>query len=474
MSLTKSRRAILRSMILGISATLVACVMPPQPQSQPTLTAMPDIADAPVAAPEEAQTIRVLYKEDYYPGLNVWFTDSLIAWADQAGYALDLATMRAFAGQGPPAEKLAAAAASGTPPDLISHDMDLDALIQNEALSVVTPLLEDVAAKWGSPAARQRNDLYVDGQWWGIPFFVRSDGGWFQRSIWEDAGIDIHGVRQYVDLWDVCLAVSRPEEGIYGWGTTINRCGDADWFRKRVMHGWGAYVQDESGEMVTFNSPEMVEAMTFMTRLYEDERYEPMLPPDIMAWQDSSNNEAYQAGKLAYTQNGGTVYAKLVRDSSPLAEGTGFHAPCGGPVNEEFNSLNSSNWLIPAGANNALGAREAILHFVLDGERMEAVFSHAPAYCLPAYDGLWRESAFIQGHATAREMEGVATDPEGVIPGQYPGPAHNPAMSAASSAGIEHEMVVSILKGVSVQEAVADCHDAYVRIFQEHGLAGAN
>jgi len=239
------------------------------------------------------------------------------------------------------------------------------------------------------------------------------------------------------------------------------------------MHGWGAYVQDVSGEIVTFGSPEMVEAMTFLTGLYSDERWEPMLSPHVMDWNDGSNNEAYQEGELAYTQNGGTVYAKLVRDGSPLADDTGFHAPCGGPVNAEFNSLNSSNWLIPAGAANLDGARGCIQHFMLNADLLEAVFSHAPAYCLPAYDELWRQSAFIQGHPTARELEDVATDPEGVIPGQYPGPAHSLAMSAANSAGIEQEMVSRILKGTPVQQAVADCHEAYVRIFQEHGLPGS-
>ena len=59
----------------------------------------------------------------------------------------------------------------------------------------------------------------------------------------------------YPELWDACLAVSDPDKQIYGWGVTINRSGDGDWFRDRVPHGWGAYVQDETGHYVTVDTP---------------------------------------------------------------------------------------------------------------------------------------------------------------------------------------------------------------------------
>jgi multiple sugar transport system substrate-binding protein len=113
---------------------------------------------------------------------------------------------------------------------------------------------------------------------------------------------------------------------LYGWGVTINRSGDGDWFRNRVQHGWGAYKQDETGNYVTFDSPEMVDAMTAMTMIYMDEKYAPMLPPGVLSWGDSSNHEAYLAGKLAYTQNGGTVYAKALLDGNPIRDVTTFHA----------------------------------------------------------------------------------------------------------------------------------------------------
>ncbi|MBN1402633.1 MAG: extracellular solute-binding protein, partial [Anaerolineae bacterium] len=282
-----------------------------------------------------------------------------------------------------------------------------------------------------------------------------------------------HKIRQYPDLMDACLEISDPAKELFGWGVTVNRCGDGDWWRSRVTHGWGAYIQDETGQYVTIDSPEMVEAMTWMTSYYLDPKWEPMLPPGVLAWTDMNNNEAYLAGKLGYTQNGGTVYGKAILDGNPVAEDTGFHAPAGGPVNEEFNSLSHNNFMLLKGAKNPDAAREVMRHFLLSVEAMDGIFSNAPAFAMPAYVNLWRESKYIPTNQVALEQESTAMSPTGnIVPQTYPGPPHNQALASAGSAGIQNDMVADILRGTSVAEAVKTCHERYVAIFKEFGLPG--
>jgi multiple sugar transport system substrate-binding protein len=431
------------------------------------ITAIPEAAKIEVKG-----TFWVLQKQDFFPSFNDWFRQEMTSWAKENDWALDISYMAGYTGGTPELEKLMASVAAGTPADLIMHNLGITELRQNYCLEAVTGIVQTIAEKWGGTTARAKNDLYTDDQWWAVPYFSRSDGGWFQRPVFEDAGIDIHSIRQYTDLWEACLEVSNPDEELYGWGVTINRGGDGDWFRNRITHGWGAYIQDETGKFVTFDSPEMVEAMTVMTDLYMNPKWEPMLPPGVLAWTDSSNNEAYLAGKLAYTQNGGTVYGKAILDNNPIKDITGFHSPAGGPVNAEFNSLGVNNWMILRGARNWDAARASILHFMLPLENEDAVFANAPGFCLPAYDNLWKESTFIPTNPTAAEQEAVARDPSGVVPQQYPGPAQNPAMASAGSAGIQNDMVADILRGTPVAEAVKTCHERYVAIFKEFGLPG--
>lgn len=310
------------------------------------------------------------------------------------------------------------------------------------------------------------------GQWWAVPYFLRSDGGWYRRTEEAKHGTDWQAIRQYPELWETMLEVTRPDEEMYGWGTTINRSSDGDWFRNRVMHGWGAYKQDETGRFVTFNTPEMVDAMTAMTDLYMNPKWAPMLPPGVLAWTDPTNNEVWLAGKLAYTQNGGTLYAKSILDKNPVAEDTSFHPPCGGPVNAEFNSFSANNWMILRGARNVEVAKQTILNFMLPLENQDLMLSNSPGFSMPAYENLWDASTYLPTHPTVMEMKPVALDTSGVVPGQWPGPPINPAMAAAGAAGIENDMVSDILRGTPVAEAVKTCHDRFVAIFKEFGLPG--
>ncbi len=423
-------------------------------------------------AAEVTGTFWVLQKKDFFPAMNDWFRAAMVEYCKEKDWPLDISYMSGYTGGTPEIEKLIASVAAGTPADLIMHDLAIVQLRQAYALDAVTDVVEEVEATWGPASARQKNDLYTDGQWWAVPYFTRSDGAWFQRSKFEAAGIDIHSIRQFVDLWETLLDVTDPDNELYGWGVTINASNDGNWFRRRMMHGYGAYRQDETGQYVTFDTPEMVESMTIMTDLYMNEKWASLLPPGVLAWTDMSNNETYLAGKLLYTFNGGTLLGKAILDGNPIADDTGFHAPPGGPVNQEFNSLSANNWMILRGARNPDAAKETIRHFMLSLENQDAIFSNAPGFALPAYADLWAASKYIPTNPTAAELEPVARDEFGYIPGQYPGPPQNPALASADSAMIENDMVAAILQGTPVAEAVKTCHERYVAIFKEFGLPG--
>jgi multiple sugar transport system substrate-binding protein len=423
-------------------------------------------------AAEVKGTFWVLQKKDFFPAMNDWFRAAMVAFCKEKDWPLDISYMSGYTGGTPEIEKLIASVAAGTPADLIMHDLGIVQLRQAYALDSVSDVVEDVEGTWGSASARQKNDLFTDGNWWAVPYFTRSDGGWFQRSVIEGANMDIHNIRQFVPLWEALLDVTAPDKELYGWGVTINASNDGNYFRRRIFHGYGAYRQDETGNFVTFDSPEAVEAMTVMTDLYMNEKWAPLLPPGVLAWTDTSNNEAYLAGKLIYTFNGGTVFGKAILDNNPIKDNTGFHAPPGGPVNTEFNSLSANNWMILRGARNPDASKETIRHFMLTLENQDAIFSNAPAFALPAYADLWAKSTYIPTNKTAAELEPVARDDKGQIPGQYPGPAQNPALASADAALIENDMVAAILNGTPVAEAVKTCHERYVAIFKEFGKPG--
>jgi multiple sugar transport system substrate-binding protein len=215
----------------------------------------------------------------------------------------------------------------------------------------------------------------------------------------------------------------------------------------------------------------MVEAMNFIKDIYTNPQWEPMLPPGVLAWNDISNNEAYLGGKLAFTQNGGTVYANAVVTENPVAEDTGFLRPPGGPALEEFHVLNGKNWMIMRGGKNAEAAKNTILYFTTDLGRYDQMLASSPAFSLPCYTDLWEMSEYIQTNPVALQQKDSALDPNPIDPGLYPGP-NTPALQGVFQSGAFNDMINAILTGTPVEEAVQTAHDQMVSIFQEFGLPG--
>ena len=169
---------------------------------------------------------------------------------------------------------------------------------------------------------------------------------------------------------------------------TPAQTGDGSWFLMRVVQGFGGTWTDETGQFVTINSPETIDAYQWVVDTYTDEKWAPMLPPGVLAWTDSSNNEAFLGEKVAYTQNGGTVYAKAVADGLPVAEKTVYHKPVGGPAVQEFMGLGGMYQHIITDSKNVEKGSELILSFHTE-DAMNGIFNSAVSYALPAYVPQW-------------------------------------------------------------------------------------
>lgn len=448
-------------------------VPPTATKAPPTNTPIPPTPT--VAKAKVTGTFQVIQKADFFPSMNDYLKNEMTAYFKENGWTAEITDAAGYTGGTNFFEKLSAAHAANQTPDVMMHSDEMTNLQRSGIVAKVSDIVDAVAKDFGPPSARQTFDMkFADGAWYYVPYFQRSDGGWYQDPAFKAKNIDVQKLRFYPELWEACLTVSDPAKQLFGWGVTINRSGDGDWFMNRVFHGWGAYIQDKAGDYVTINTPEMVTALTAITSLYMDKKWANMLPPGVLSWGDASNNEAYLAGKLAYTQNGGTVYGKAVLDKNPVAAITRFHPPAGGPVNKEFNSLSANYWAVFSKAKNADAARQLVKDFVGSLTRQDGILSNAPGFALPAYEKLWDLSKFIPTNAVAKDQKPVATSPTGdVVPGTFPGPANNPPMAAAGTQGILNNMMASVLQGAKPADAVKTAHDAYVKIFKEFKKPGS-
>ena len=428
----------------------------------------------------------VIQKQDYFPNMNDWLRNALATYFGQQGWSWDIAYEVGYSGGTPFVDKYAAAAAAGTPPDLIFTDQAPTDLWRLKVSDVVDDVIADITAVLGAPNVRAQNDYIMpDKHWYYVPYFQRIDGGWYIDALFKAKNIDVQKLRLYPELWDACLAVSDPANQMYGWGVTITCCGDGQWFWNRVAHGWGAYVQDETGQFCTVNSPQMIDAVTTIADLYTNKKWANMLPPGVLAWDNNSNNNNWYGSKLAYSQNAGTLlgYPTLNNiavnapaypaiDKKLLKDVMRFHPPAGGPVNKEFNSFANQYWCLCKGSKNQDAARLTMKYLMTDVTKMDAILSNAPAYALPAYEKQWDLSKYVPTNQVVMDAKPIATAKVLQIPNQFPGPANNVAIAAADNQCVYADMISSVIKGTPAKDAVKTASDRYVALFKQFGLAG--
>jgi multiple sugar transport system substrate-binding protein len=463
MSMKVSRRQFLQATGGALSVGLLSACVAPGGAPAPS-------ADGGASAPSaEPGSLWVILDIDFHDTYNQYTQTALMDYAAEQGWELEVADSQGFAAGSGETERLAAAVQAGDPPDLVRHTLSSQLLHELDLTLPVSDLVAEVEAVFGAASPYLQNTKIYDGEWWSVPYHQRAGGGYYRKDAFDAIGVDLQTVRTYDALAEVCLQASTPE--LFGWGITVNRSGDGNSLIQRVKCGWGAGWQDETGQFINTNTPEMIAAMNFIKDIYSNEQWKPMLPPGVEAWNDLSNNEAFHAEVIAYTENAGTVYAKALVDGLPVAEKTAYLAPPGGPVNQEFNTIGSKDWFIMKGAKNVETAKQAILAFTADLAKMDAMLESSPAYAVPAYTNLWEMSEYTKSNPMSLQVKPAALDASGIEAGSWPGPP-SAALTAIENSGIWNDMVNAFLTGTPVEEAVATAHDRMVLVFQEYGLPG--
>ena len=119
-----------------------------------------------------------------------------------------------------------------------------------------------------------------------------------------------------------------------------------------------------------------------------------MLPPGIMAWDDSSNNEAFLSGTIGYTHNAASVYAKAKADGNPIFEDTVSMGTAVGPTNTKLEAGGGGQFIIPFGAANHDAAKELALHMITPEVFLPMSLVSAGLF-LPAYSDYYEMAEVV-------------------------------------------------------------------------------
>ena len=438
----------------------------------PTPTVIAGIPRAKSTATITGGKYQFIQNQDFHPDHNAFLRTEITEFAKQQGWTLDISYAAGFTGTGDLLTALSAAVQAGTPPDAFFHDIGVRQYQFQGVLEDTDALTKEAIAKYGETYPGYRESTFIEEKWWGVPFHGRAGGQYIREDWFKEAGLDpVKDTETYDKLRDAAMKISDPAKQRWGWGLTVNRSGDGTTNVQQPLMRFGSQLQDQTGELVTFNSPETIAGYTWLKDTYGSETYAKMRPAGLLSWTDTSNNEAFIAGTIGITDNAGTMYAKAQFDKVAHKDQILYiQRPKRNSDMKYLDSMAGARLHMIKGSKNTAASADLFRHLISDPVVKQLLVT-SPAYVLPAYRNLFKDP-LVQSDKNAKAAEAIAY-PGDYFPGlRSPGPA-SAAVDAIGGGTYYTDAMAEILQGKPIADVVKDYHNRFVQIFRDFGKKGA-
>jgi multiple sugar transport system substrate-binding protein len=456
-----------RDMLRGTAATGVGLLaagsgLPVFGQDQPK----PD-APLPVGA---AGKLTVIHRTEYFEAAQTACRETVAEFAKANNSELDISTTNPesfgdFLG------KMTAAVKAGNPPDFAyTSNVSIAQMHLLDLVEDVSDVVAEAVSRYGNimPGLNAEKTGQIDGKWWSIPLIGTTTAFMMRKDKLDEKGIDPASLKTFSDRRDAALAISGPD--FYGWGLTPNQSGDGFGYLILLVQNFGGHFTDETGQIVTFDSPETVAAFEWLKETYDrNGKYAAILPPGVESWTDTSNNEAWLANQIGYTHNAFSVYAQSKRDNNPVYGSTVLLRAPQANNGDSRDGGNVGGWMtIFKGAPNVDLAKKLALD-LLDPANFGKISAAGGVLFTPAYSNLWTDELIATDPNLAIIKEQVSvTDP---FLGQSWPANPNAGVDAIRAQGVLEQSVANVIAGrMAPADAVKDAHQKMRDIFEEGGM----
>lgn len=465
-------------LIMG-SLILAACAPATQPATEqaappppaPTAEVIIQTVEVPIEVEPfpDGTELNILQWSHFVPQYDVWFDPFAKTWGDSNN--IDVTVDHIALGELP--ASLTAAIDAGDGPSLVEMVFAPPQFI--EGLHDLTDLNMQAQELFGEQAETGKMSSYLPatGTYYGYSPGWVPDPANYDRAMWTEVGYP-NGPSSYADLLDGGAKIKEQLGVPLGLGMSPEL--DSRLAMRNVIWSFGGSVQDEN-ECVVVNSPETLEAVQFVSDLYNSAMTE-----EVFAWTPASNNQGLIAGELSYILNSISAYRSLQDIDAEAADNIGFGPALSGPRGDQYASAHVwSVYVIPKYVEGPEleAAKAFLLH--LTANYNQAVFNsklyNFPSFpsTVPELDGWLAQDPF--GSRPANKLEVLSSAWDTVTWLGFPGPA-NPAIGEVFGTNIIVTMMAEAARGEKTPEqAIADAETQINAIFDKWraaGLVGCN
>lgn len=335
-------------------------------------------------------------------------------------------------------QKLLAAIEAGNPPDLVVTD---DFLAKQFAgmgqLTDVTDLTQAIGfTKAGLDVS------YVKGGNFVIPMSLLAPGFYIRKDKWAEKKLPLP--KTWQELYEAAKIVNDPAHDFYALGYPMGDSGggDAESMCRIIILAFGGVPVDKDGK-VTVNSPNSLEALKFIAKLYK----EGLCPPSAITWDDMGNNTAYLAGSVGVIQNSASVFAQMKKDNSPLLAKTEIMKYPAGPSGSF--TLGGGNVICVFKKGKNTTAAKAYIKYFFDKKFYSGLLVSMGGMWQPTIDGVTDNEFWKQP-----ENAGWLESSRNIVPNTYPAPATDLTTKAFSMQLCVKAVQKIVLKNEDPQQAL--------------------
>ena len=387
------------------------------------------------------KTLKILQWSHFIPEYDRWIDGFAKDWGKQNGISVTVDHIPHLELPARAAAEVSAGAGhdifgfngSGGPHLYAKHTLDLTALIQ------------EVEKKHGKvlPMGRQIAWNEETKGWSAFPDYFIDFPGLYRKDLWAEVGMT-------PDTWDdVRVGGAKLKQKGLPAGIALSHCVDANNSHSAILWSHGASVCDETGKRVTIDSKETLAAVKYVRALYKE-----AMDPEVLSWDDASNNRFLASGRGSWIHNPISAYRSIQKANPELADKIFMTKTPAGPVRRLAAGAPNS-YVIWKFARNQDTAIEFLRYYA---DHYTDAFKASTGYNHPLFDNLVPKPMPILSNDPSShppdKMKVLETADEWCVVFGYPGPGTPAADEVANNYIIPDMMANAATDKMSPEDAV--------------------
>lgn len=416
--------------------------------------------------------LKILQWSHFVPAYDKWFDPWVKSWGDKNGVKVSVDHVN-YADITP---RTAAEINAGQGHDLILWNTPPAAY--EPSVYDLSDLVKQVEKKYGPQLPFAKNTSYnpKTNHYFGFTYSYAPDPGDYRKSLWQQVGMG-----KGPTTWDDVLSATAQIKKATGKrsGIGMSQEPDSNMAARALIWAFGGSVQDKN-ENVTINSPQVVQAVEFMVKLFKQAE-----TAEVFSWTAASNNQGLVAGQLSYILNSISAYRTAQQTNPQIADDIFFTPALKGPTGIGIASEHViQTYIIPKFSKQVDTAKEFLTYladhasdFVYQSQLYEfPTFPKTNAQNKLFGKGGWLDKDPYKSHPSDK-LSLLKTAEQWSTNVGHPGPA-NPAIGEIFDTNVLPNMMATAAKGQKTpQEAVADAEKQVKQIFtkwRKKGLIGGS